>query len=158
MFVFFAITLLLASHFRTDRYRASGRLPVRLLLLPVRRDVRGQGGGRGRGRRGRGRRGRGSVGGGGGGDPGAVGAVGRRRLGGAAGVELGTAEAGAAALDAASCAGRRSGAGRGAGPANSQSLKVRCVIADWIGSRRHPSEEFFPKHHQNCPQSTIICI
>ena len=49
--------------------------------------------------------------------PGPVGAVGRRRLGGAARVELGAAaEAGAAALDAARGAGRRSRAGRGAGP------------------------------------------
>ena len=93
------------------------RLPVLRLLLPVGRDVGGQGRGRGRRGAGRGRRGRGAVGGGGGGDPRPVGAVGGRRLGSAAAVQLGAAEAGAAALDAARRAGRRSRAGRGAGPA-----------------------------------------
>ena len=106
MFVIFAFTLLIAS-----LQQPPDRLPVLRLLLPVGRDVCGQGRGRGR------LRGRGPVGGGGGGDPRPVGAVGGRRLGGAAAVQLGAAEAGAAALDAARRAGRRSRAGRGAGPA-----------------------------------------
>ena len=126
VFVIFAFTLL-SAYIR----QPLERLPVLRLLLPVGRDVGGQGRGRGRGGAGRGRRGRGAVGGGGGGDPRPVGAVGGRRLGGAAAVQLGAAEAGAAALDAARRAGRRSRAGRGAGPARLQGEKLGMTLG-WL--------------------------
>ena len=137
VFVIFAFTLLIAS---------LNRLPVLRLLLPVGRDVGGQGRGRGRRGAGRGRRGRGPVGGGGGGDPRPVGAVGGRRLGGAAAVQLGAAEAGAAALDAARRAGRRSRAGRGAGPARKQSGKLGMTLGWlWVVFPLIPLPENFPK-------------
>ena len=139
MFVIFAFTLLIAS-----LRQPPDRLPVLRLLLPVGRDVGGQG--RGRGRRGRGRRGRGPVGGGGGGDPRPVGAVGGRRLGGAAAVQLGAAEAGAAALDAARRAGRRSRAGRGAGSATLQGGKLGMTLGWlWVVLPLIPLPENFPK-------------